>query len=641
MRTSFGYSGRFILFAALTVFMLTSQVAWATHYVTFNDGHLLVFPSTSVKTMTQDDRAISFTAADGKVYAYSLADIRTVGQQPPRDLPVISNFKFQKRYNYQLVADGTGNISGDAISVAVAGIGKRLTATFTLSDDAARAYVEGVEQESTVSRLRFEQNRVYTVGYPGDMVLTQTETGDYAMMPYGREYTVNVDFLTDQSTTVPRIDINTVGGVNITSKEYYIDAEIIIDGAGVFPSMTDSVHIKGRGNSSWSSNPKAKNPYRLKFDNKVKPLGLEKGKSWVLLANKLSGSMMTNAIGMKAASLIGTPAVNHIIPVDLYINGTYKGNYNFTENVGFASNSIDLDDEGAATLLELDIHYDEGEGQQFMSNPMDLPVNVKEPDFSADATVLTLNDVERRFNNFVEALYNNDDLSCHADIDILARYLMVNELICNRELLHPKSVFCYNENVLDDNSLFIFGPVWDLDWSFGYDGSTNTSYFNNNIYYDYFIEGSAMPNFQFLGNLGKDRKVRHRIYELWTDFFTNGLDELCEFCKDYYKYAKPSLSKNKTAYADYTQYSTQSSWAESWIRNRAEFIYNKYKLEFEKPGDVNDDMAITIDDVTLLIDYLLNPGMEGVNAINADVNCDGSVNIQDLSTLIDMLLTGI
>ena len=533
MKKCFSNSGRFILLAAMAVFLLTAQMASATHYITFNDGHLLVFPTTSVKAMTQQDGTISFTAVDGKVYAYSLADIESVSQHPSRDLPAFTAFKFQKRHNYQLVADATGIIDGETIDAVVAGIGKRLTATFSLSDDAARAYVDGVEQESTVNRLRFEHSRVYTVG-----------------------------------------------GVNITSKEYYVDAEIIIDGAGVFPSMTDSVKIKGRGNSSWSSNPKAKNPYRLKFDNKVKPLGLDKGKSWVLLANKISGSMMTNAIGMKAASLIGVPATNHIIPVELYINGTYKGNYNFTEHVGFSSNSIDLDDEGAATLLELDTYYDEDEGQKFMSNPMELPVNVKEPDFSAGATVLTLDDIERRFNGLAEAIYSNGNLADHADIDFLARYLMANELICNRELLHPKSVYCYNENILDDNSRFIFGPLWDLDWSFGFDGSTNTSYFSNNTYYDYFNEGTAVPNYQFLGNLGKDTTVRHRIYELWTDFITDGLDELCEFCQDYYKFAKPSLSHNKYAYADYTQYSNQASWAAAWIRTRADFIYNQLKQEF-------------------------------------------------------------
>jgi hypothetical protein len=56
------------------------------------------------------------------------------------------------------------------------------------------------------------------------------------------------------------------------------------------------------------------------------------------------------------------------------------------------------------------------------------------------------------------------------------------------------------------------------------------------------------------------------------------------------------------------------------------------------PGDVNSDLAITIDDVTMLIDYLMNPATQGVSAINADVNCDGFVDIEDLSTLIDLML---
>lgn len=609
------------------------------HYVTLNDGRMLVFPDESVRSVSKQGGAVSFTAVDGKVYTYPLTQVKSIGQQPARELPTLNSFKFYKKNNYQLVADATGIIATDSIHVEVAGIGKRLTATFSVSDAAARVYVDGVEQESAVSRLRFNPSRVYTVAYPGDLVLTQTEAGEYVMAPYGRQYTVNVDYLTDHSTSVPRIDINTVGGVNISSKEYYLDAEIIIDGAGVFPSMTDSVQIKGRGNSSWSSNPAAKNPYTLKFDHKVKPLGLAKGKKWVLIAHKHKGSLLTDAIGMKAASLIGTPAANHIIPVDLYVNGTYKGNYNFTEHVGFAGNSVDLDDEGAAALLELDIHYDEADEQKFMSNPMNLPVNIKEPDFADDATVLTLQDIEQRFNALANAIYSNGDIAEHADIDALARYLMTNELICNRELLHPKSVFCYNENILADSCRFIFGPVWDLDWSFGFDGSSNTSYFNNNQYYDYYNEGTAVPNYLFLGNLGKDMKIRKRLYELWTVFMTDGLDELCEFGKDFYKYAKPSFTKNISVTGDYTNYSNQATLASNWIRQRAEFIYGNLKQEFEIPGDVDGDLAVTISDVTRLIDYLLDSSIEGVNQKNADFNGDGEVDIQDVAALIDLLLT--
>ena len=56
-------------------------------------------------------------------------------------------------------------------------------------------------------------------------------------------------------------------------------------------------------------------------------------------------------------------------------------------------------------------------------------------------------------------------------------------------------------------------------------------------------------------------------------------------------------------------------------------------------GDVNHDQAVTIKDVTALIDYLLGNG--DVCIICADVNVDGSVTIKDVTNLIDMLLGNI
>ena len=56
-------------------------------------------------------------------------------------------------------------------------------------------------------------------------------------------------------------------------------------------------------------------------------------------------------------------------------------------------------------------------------------------------------------------------------------------------------------------------------------------------------------------------------------------------------------------------------------------------------GDVNDDKAVNISDVTALIDYLLNPATE-VNLANADCNTDTAINISDVTALIDYLLSG-
>ena len=56
------------------------------------------------------------------------------------------------------------------------------------------------------------------------------------------------------------------------------------------------------------------------------------------------------------------------------------------------------------------------------------------------------------------------------------------------------------------------------------------------------------------------------------------------------------------------------------------------------PGDVNDDNIVNIEDVTVLIDYLLSGGTNTINTVNADVNSDERISIDDVTALIDLLL---
>lgn len=616
--------------------LLLGQAATAaTTFVTLNDGSLQVFPDSCLKSMTTDDVSVTFTAIDGTTYRFALDNVQSIGQELTKELPAITAFKIDDKYNHQVISDGTGVIEGETITVPVLGIGKWLTPTFTVSDDNALVTVDAVAQHSNASRISFASIRIYTVGYQGDLVLSATGDGHYGMLPYGRQYAVHANFLTDGNEEVPRIDINTVGGENISSRDYYLDAEIIIDGKGIFPSMTDSVQIKGRGHSSWSSNPDSKNPYRLKFDHKVKPLGLTKGKSWVLLANKMSASMLTNAIAQKAGSIIGTPAACHIIPVDLYINGTYKGSYNFTEKIGFSNNSIDLDDESAATLLELDINYDAPTGQKFQASPTGMLVNVQEPDFKDTVTVLNLKTVKARFNQLAAAVMNDDHMTDHVDADYIARYLMLNELTCNYEVFHPKSVWCYHENVLDSSAKFIFGPVWDFDWAFGYE--TNRNYYKCDPAIDYYTAVSMWQQ-EFFTRMRFNPEVARYLYEHCRDFVREGIDELCDYCTEYYAYAEPSIWRNRYHIGDYTDYAAQAERAATWLRDRANAMYQRMKLEVVPPGDLNDNGVLDIEDITILIDYLL--GAQGnVDTDIADADADGIVSINDATTIIDRLLT--
>ena len=55
-------------------------------------------------------------------------------------------------------------------------------------------------------------------------------------------------------------------------------------------------------------------------------------------------------------------------------------------------------------------------------------------------------------------------------------------------------------------------------------------------------------------------------------------------------------------------------------------------------GDVNHDGDVTIKDVTVLIDYLLDPEANSVCPICSDVKPDGEITIADVTALIDQLL---
>lgn len=604
-------------------------------HVFLANGGLEAYPLEYVTSYQETDGRLVIETNIGKTFSYSLGEVSSVTESKPADFPTFESFKFNNKYNDQVLTDCIGTIDSDTVFVTVGAIGKRLTPSFKLPDNVVtEVFVNGELQNSKISRLRFDHDIYYTITRPSNTILLPTpDSTDYTMQPYGRIMRVHVDWLTDKATSVPRIDINIANGEFVTSKDYFLDAEITIDGQGVFPDMAKTpVQIKGRGNSSWGW---PKRPYRLKFENKVKPFGMTKGKSWVLLANYQTGSLMANAIGMKAANLIQTVAPNHIVPVELYINGEYQGSYNFTEKVGFSNNSIDLANEDAAALLELDTYYDEPEGQKFRTQHYRLPINVKEPDFSEGTSSITLQTVQDSFNQFEDSLYNKKSISSFVDEEQLVRYMMVNELILNYEFYHPKSTFCYRENFLSDQSKYIFGPVWDLDWAFGYERHSN--YFLNEANIDYWTEMPYMEAVRFVQDLRfSSPKLTWKYKKNWEKFMNDDLAEIMEYAQDYYDYAHTSFEHNKELWGDYTDYASQAVAASRWLEQRASKVYAGILQNLT--GDVNGDGKLTIVDVTSIISHIHGQTPSDFNEATADMNGDGVVDNTDVKTVIDIIL---
>jgi len=561
-------------------------------FIYLENGHLDVYPNTVVCDYAADDNQVVIKTIDNAAHIYHVTKIDSVTLTAPANKPFFTSFKFSSKYNRHLFKDVQCQIEeGGTITATIPTIGKWLAPSFELSDEQARVYVGRELQSTNTSRRSFSSLVEYVVTREGWQVMTLSDESSDGMMdfqPYGTRYTVNIDWPTDNASNVPAIYITTGNGSLPKSKQTFIKGTIAIDGGGVFPDMDETrVSIKGRGNTSWTTPDGVgdyKNPYRLKFDSIVKPFGMTKGKNWVLLANNIKGSMMTNAIGMKVAQLAGTEGVNHIVPVDLYINNDYRGSYNFTEKIGFHNNSIDLDDESEAALLELDTYTDE---TIYRAKSYNVPVKIHEPDFDDTmvATKITADSIMADFNRMLETAQDGGDISSRVDVDAFAAYYLTNEYILNMELLHPKSTYLYKEHVGNQDCLWKFGPVWDLDWAFGHE--LDYGYFTTGATSDY-VNAKEMECNNLWRDMRKAGEAQDRAYyKAWTRFLRQKtVEELVDFCQEYYDYVKPSFEKNYKKWGDGRDYATQIAKQQNWLKERAEFVYNSltaYDVSEELP----------------------------------------------------------
>ena len=99
------------------------------------------------------------------------------------------------------------------------------------------------------------------------------------------------------SEELPIINIDTKD-VSIDSKEKYTDMTFTLENCdGELSEITGGIRLRGNTTMHYP-----KKPYRIKFDEKQSLFGLEKAKSWVLLAEYLDPSALHNYTAFSLAS---------------------------------------------------------------------------------------------------------------------------------------------------------------------------------------------------------------------------------------------------------------------------------------------------------------------------------------------------
>lgn len=248
------------------------------------------------------------------------------------------------------------------------------------------------------------------------------------------------------------------------------------------PDKNCTVEMRGRGNSSWTTDPAKKRSYQVKMEKKQSLLGMDTNKTWILLQDSVL--LAGQKLGLDFAQDMGITNTPQSEFVDVYINGRYHGNMLLTEKVQVNSSGVnisDLDDEykdnGKSTenldltggyLLEVDNFS--GDDLRILTN--NNIISVKSPEDLAKSVSSDDGNPYKYINDLMSdlftAIYSEDGKMAdgtsfleHIDIESFVRYYWHQEFLGNTDC-GIGSTFFYKDKDSIDPKIYA-GPVWDND----------------------------------------------------------------------------------------------------------------------------------------------------------------------------------
>ena len=333
------------------------------------------------------------------------------------------------------------------------------------------------------------------------------------------------------------IDYN-LGHKNYFSGKYWLDlngcewlAELGAESLGSEAKPLD-LQIKARGN--YTRTGFSKKPFKLKLDKKQSMLGLSKSKHFALMAHADDTyGFLRNFTGFELGKRIGLPWTPSQQPVEVVINGDYRGLYFLTESIRIDSDRVDIR-EGADNetekeyisggyIVELD-NYDEDESSQIRmaerscvdGHYLDaLRITFDTPEVYSDLQRRFITDQFSAMNQAVGTC--DDNLWAYMDLDDAARYYLVKEIVSDTEAYHG-STYLFRDH--GNGKKWHFSPLWDFGNAFN--GSTGAYLYDNDPYGNTWIP-SMRTNAKF------NDKVRQTWLWFMSNRFTGIEDEMDQY----------------------------------------------------------------------------------------------------------------
>lgn len=452
----------------------------------------------------------------------------------------ITSFSFLKENNPSLTEDVTCTVNEDGTITGT--FNDRLSDYFLKASfelDAEYASVNGVVQQSGVSKNNYAKEVVYEVKLKDGTSMTQT-----------------VRMKCRPAPQVPVIRITTENGAPVVDKKNYIKGTVVIeDPAGMYwdtPRLELKMTkdgIRGRGNTTWDM---PKKPYKMKFDSKVSIFGLGEDKEWVILANYADKTLLRNVVAMKLSEIVGMPWTPAMLPVEVYMNGSYLGCYTFSEHKKVSEHRVDLDivgesdNSGDAVTGDyyMEIEQNQDETTCFYTQVCGIPMMFSDPEVPTAAQLQYVKEYFRqaetalRSSNFTDP---DTGWQKYIDIETFAKAYLVNELTKNIDGNMRKSSFITKKK----NDKFQMYHLWDYDLALGNCNYLDDEFGASDGPEGWFIKDYTWARYSPLGYhyqwftiLTKDPAFCAKVKEIWNTHYDElknipgFIDQMAAYMKD-------------------------------------------------------------------------------------------------------------
>lgn len=374
-----------------------------------------------------------------------------------------------------------------------------------------------------------------------------------------------------QATNLPLITIYTENSIEIFEKSIEINCRILIVNKGKI-EINETAKIKVKDETRAYLSPKF--PYSISFSSNQKILGFEgKYKNWELISNYFDRSLLRNSIASKISELMKFDYTVRCKPVDVIINGGFKGNYYICDSIEVGHNRIN-NKEGY--LLEIDAEYYNGK-KHFKSDkgiyakilyPNENSITPEQEKYIID-----------KFNKVEKEVYEGD--LNNIDLNTYIKQFLLKEF-CG-DLAHLYNHFYITNKA--NNEKFSFGPIWEFETAFDNDKILIPTNEKPNFCFDYYSSSGTMKD--LTTKLIRNKDIIEYIQNEWIYLCDTVLNEsvLVDFIEEQRIYLKESAELNFLKWDNFVE--EYDPYGFNW--GTRDYLFGRKGENFEGSVDVVKD----------------------------------------------------